>query len=347
MDKPLIRAGIIGLGFVGGGDQVSGDRLGQQVADLDGNHRQALASHPRVTLVAGSSRDDGRRRRFAERTGARTYADWRQMLQAERLDLVSIATATAVHAEQTIACADAGVRAIYCEKPIATRLADAERAIAACRRSGALLVVNHNRRFQPTYRRLAAHVAAGGLGELTGVYLQWSTGRLANVGTHFIDAARMLTGREVRAVSATLDPAGRPDCRGPECRDPGGWALLRMEGGPMTIVNAPDYAAGPCEVVVSGSRGRARIVEPDVQLEYWDGGREAWPAPRGAGTSIDVAVREIVAWLDDGAPCCTTADEALRALEVIVACHASHGRSGTWIELPLAGADREREVLSG
>ena len=63
------------MGFIGGADQVSGDALGQQGEDLDGTHLQALANHPRVELVAGSSRDSGRRARFAARTGAETYAD--------------------------------------------------------------------------------------------------------------------------------------------------------------------------------------------------------------------------------------------------------------------------------
>src|SRR5476649_534470 len=92
MNQPMYRAGIIGLGFIGGGDQVSGDRLGQQVAALDGNHCAALANHPRVRLVAGSSRDGGRRERFERRTGVRIFADWKQMLAAERLDIVSVAT---------------------------------------------------------------------------------------------------------------------------------------------------------------------------------------------------------------------------------------------------------------
>ena len=65
------KAGIIGLGFIGAADQVSGDALGQQVADLDGTHLMALDNHPQVEVVAGSSRDEGRRQRFAARTGAR------------------------------------------------------------------------------------------------------------------------------------------------------------------------------------------------------------------------------------------------------------------------------------
>src|SRR6266542_3463138 len=92
------RAGIIGLGFIGGADQVSGDAIGQVVANLDGTHAAALSGHPRVALVAGSSRDAGRRGRFAARTGARTYADWREMVEREALDVVSVATYAPSHA---------------------------------------------------------------------------------------------------------------------------------------------------------------------------------------------------------------------------------------------------------
>ncbi len=348
MSYPTYRAGIIGLGFIGGGDQVSGDRLGQRVANLDGNHREALSNHPRVQLVAGSSRDAGRRERFAQRTNARTYTDWRAMLTHEKLDIVGVASFASCHAELVIACADRRVRAILCEKPIATRLTDAEWMLAACRQSGSLLVINHNRRFHPHFRELQRRIAAGELGELTGVWLQWGTGRLGNVGTHFIDAAMMLTGQVVRAVSATLDQTGRPDCRGSEFRDPGGWAMLRFDDRLIGHVHAPDNPTGPAEIVVQGTLGRARVSGGVAEIETWIGGRETLPTPSAeAGSSMDQAVREIVGWLDNGDFVCGTAVEALRTLEVIVACHASYARNSAWIDLPLVGADRDREVQSG
>ena len=85
------------------------------------------------------------------------------------------------------------------------------------------MAINHNRRFHPNYRRLRDLVGQGGLGELTSVNLQWSSGRLGNVGTHLFDAICMVTGRRVEAVSGTLDLAGKLDCRGPAFQDPGGW----------------------------------------------------------------------------------------------------------------------------
>lgn len=347
MIHPKLRAGIIGLGFIGAGDQIAGDRLGQRVEDLDGHHRGALSGHPRIELVAGSSRDPGRRERFRQSSGATTYADWREMLAREQLDIVSVASMTPDHAAQTIGCAEAGVRAVYCEKPIAATLVEAERMIAKCRATGTVLAINHNRRFQANYRRLSAFIAGGGLGELITAYLHWGSGRLGNVGTHFIDALRLITQREVQAVSATLDPAGKPDCRGAEFCDPGGWATFKMQGGLMAMINAPDYAQDPAEIIVSGSRGRAVVSGNDVRLEYWDGRVEHWPAANTGETTMDIAVREIVAALEHGTPVSSPGDEALADLEIILACHASHRRRSAWTELPLQGADRDLVLQSG
>ena len=104
------KAGIVGLGFIGAADQVSGDALGQLVEDLDGTHLVSLENHPDVEVVAGSSRDEGRRGRFAARTGARTYADWREMVEDEDLDIVSVCTWHLLHPAPSIAAAEAGVK---------------------------------------------------------------------------------------------------------------------------------------------------------------------------------------------------------------------------------------------
>jgi predicted dehydrogenase len=345
--KPTYRAGIIGLGFIGGADQVSGDALGQKVGNLDGTHLAALLRQPRIELVAGNSRDEGRRQRFAARTGKTVYADWREMIDRESLDVVSVATYAPQHAEIAITCARQGIHAVYCEKPIATCLADAGAMVAAAREAGSLLVINHNRRFNPNYRRLRDHIAAGGLGTLTSAGLQWGTGRLGNVGTHYIDALLMLTGRRVQGVSATLDLTGRPDCRGPSFRDPGGWGLLRFEGGLMATVDAPDEGKTPGRIVINGTLGRALTGAGDVVLEYWDGRREDWPSPLQEKTGMDRAVAEIVAWLDGEATFPYAAEEAVHTLEIILGFHSSHARQGALVALPLTGEERLRVVQSG
>lgn len=327
MTNSTYRAGIIGLGFIGGADQVSSDALGQQVRGLDGTHLVALSNHPRVNLVAGSSRDSGRRERFAQRTNARTYSDWNEMLAQEELDIVSVATYAPVHAEITIGCAERGVRVIYCEKPIATRLPGAEQMVKACDNTGTLLLINHNRRFNLNHRRLRDLVTEDGLGELTSASLQWGSGRLGGVGTHMIDTVYMLTGREVRAVSATLDLSGRPDCRGPQFRDPGAWGMMRLDDGLIVTVDAADYAKVPGRIILNGAKGQAIVAGNAVTLEYWDGHHEHWPSPGNETMSMDRAVAEAVSWLDDGTSFPYPAEEAIRTLEAILGFHASHAHN--------------------
>ena len=340
------KAGIIGLGFIGAADQVSGDALGQQVEDLDGTHWAALHTHPEVEVVSGSSRDEGRRKRFAARSGAATYADWRELLAAEPLDIVSIATYTPVHEEITLACVEAGVKAIYCEKPVAPTVAAGQRMVAACAEAGALLVFNHQRRFTTNLRRLRDHIKAGGLGDLISVNTQWGSGRLGNVGTHVFDMVYMLTGRSIEAVSATLDLVGKPDCRGSDFADPGGWGTMRLEGGVMVTVDASDYNRTPWDVRINGSEGRA-LAGASVEIEYWDGRSEVWDNEKQRGSGMDVAVHEIAAWLDDATPLEYQPEEAVHVLEAIVAFHASHAKNSAWVELPLRGADRGIVVNSG
>ena len=203
--KERYRAGIVGLGFIGGADQVSGDALGQQVENLDGTHFDAYAHHPRIQLVGGSSRDEGRRGRFAAKADAKVFSDWRDMIDQCDLDIVSVATYTPSHEEIVLACARACIPVIYCEKPISNSVPSAEAMVSECHASGSLLVINHNRRFSDNYRRLRSFLADGNIGDLTSATLRWGAGRLGNVGTHVFDAIQMLLGEKAQGISGTLE----------------------------------------------------------------------------------------------------------------------------------------------
>lgn len=343
-----LRAAVIGLGFIGAGDPVSGEAIGQQVADLDGTHSQALAAHPRVELVSGSSRDEGRRKRFEQRHCIpRTYADWREMLASEKLDIVSVATNSPYHAEISIACAEAGVRAVLCEKPIATRLSDADRAIAVCRKHGTLLAVNHSRRWHPVWRRVRNEIRSGAIGQTHEVLVHWTSGRLGNVGTHMFDALRMLLGAEPVAVSGLLDPMLLPDCRGREFRDPGGCGVVSFSNNVKAFIHAPQAAEMPLEFRITGSLGRVTILNGKAFIEPWNDPARAVSAADDGTNSLARAVHEIVKCLTVGGVPASTGEDALAALEVIIGFHVSDRLRGQWVPLPIVGADRELEVRIG
>ncbi|MBL7005741.1 MAG: Gfo/Idh/MocA family oxidoreductase [Spirochaetia bacterium] len=355
--KKSYRAGIIGLGFIGAGDQTSGDVLGQQVKDLDGTHLAAYAGNPRVNIICGSSRNKGRRTRFLTRVHNEVlvYSDWKELVNSSKLDIISIATYTPTHAEMVIASAEAGIPVIYCEKPIAATMIEAERMLAACKKSGSLLVINHNRRFNPNFRLLQTMIARGDLGELTSVTARWPTGRLGNIGTHVIDVIHMITGQKTVAVSGILDQSQKPDCRGSAFKDPGGWGLIHLEKGCMVTVDAADYAKGPMVIEVYGTSGTISIIGAKITINLYNGSTRYLPQPTDQ-SSMDIAVGEMVAWLDarlasteSKNPPAFSYDpaDAVHTLETIIAFHASDTRKGAMVELPLNNKDRDIILQSG
>ena len=149
------------------GDDVSGAAIGQAtIGEPVKNpvHSGGYASFPeRVELVCGSSRNAGRRERFEARyPGVKSYADWKEMLDTEELDIVSVCTYTVdpdghdLHTEITLYCIQKGIRAVWCEKPAVASMSGAEAMLAAAEANGTLLVINHNRRWQNVQRRLQA-----------------------------------------------------------------------------------------------------------------------------------------------------------------------------------------------
>jgi predicted dehydrogenase len=351
MDLDKYRAAVIGLGFIGAGDPVRAGEIGQRVEDLRGSvHADVLAAHPRTTLVAGASRDAGRRERFLSRfPDAHAYADYREMLAAEQPRIVSVAANTPAHAEATVACAESGVRCVFCEKPIATRLTDADRMIAACQAGGTLLVMNHNRRWHPVYLAAREALRAGVVGEATCLMVRWPTGRLGNVGTHVFDALHLVMSERVVAVSGTLDRSGTPDCRGAEYRDPGGWGVVTFASGVHAHIEAAETLPPGVgvDIRVVGSRGELVLGDGGCCFAPWSGERQELAGPAPDVVTMGLAVDEIVACLETGAAPTSSGEDGRAALEVIVGFHASDRRQGQWVSLPLAGADRDLEVRIG
>jgi len=346
----MYKAAVIGLGFIGAADQVSGDSLGQKVEDLDGTHAQTLAAHDQVQLVAGSSRDEPRRKRFTERMNLEnTYSDWQKMLDSENLDIVAVATYTPFHAEIAIACAQAGVRAVICEKPLTTRLSDSDRVIDACKRNNTLLAVNHLRWKHPIWYAVRDEIEERTIGQISHMTIHWPSGRMGCFGTHMFDAASFLLDSRPDAVSGVLDPVVPPDCRGPEFHDPGGWGIVRFDNGVRAHIEAPTSISLPFGFRILGSLGWIDVgVGKDVaSVHLWTGRTRTITCPPDRPSSLATGVDEIVTCLAGGGDISSTGQNARDALEVIMGFHVSNKSAGQWVSLPLEGKDRDLEVMMG
>jgi myo-inositol 2-dehydrogenase/D-chiro-inositol 1-dehydrogenase len=100
---------------------------------------------------------------LADRLGVRAHATPDSLIADSDVEAVVIAASTPAHADLVVAAAGAG-KAVFCEKPMALSLADADRAIAAADAAGVPLQVGFNRRFAADFAAARAAVDAGEIG---------------------------------------------------------------------------------------------------------------------------------------------------------------------------------------
>lgn len=168
-------------------------------------HAGAVAANGDCVLAGGADIDGERRAAFAERWGARVYADAEELLRRERPAVLHVATHPDSHLRYCLLAEENGVPVVVCEKPLADSLS-AARAVAAIHRRGATrIIVNHERRYAADYRMVREILASGRLGALLSVrgVLYMGRGRrildvLWHDGTHLADALAFLTDMKLR-----------------------------------------------------------------------------------------------------------------------------------------------------
>lgn len=128
-------------------------------------HLPGYAKEKRVELAAAADPSPERRKEATEKFGAaRTYADWREMLKNEELDVVSVCTPNFLHAEIVCAAADQGCH-VFCEKPIAITMEQADRMKEALDRNGVRMMVGFTHRFFAGNRQAKELIESGGIGK--------------------------------------------------------------------------------------------------------------------------------------------------------------------------------------
>jgi len=124
----------------------------------------ALRDSPFSELVAVARARADLAEAFAKQFGARRwYRDWHELLLDRELDSIYVATPVNLHAEQTIAAAEAG-KHVLCEKPMALDVAECDRMIAACTAHGVKLGIAYYRHFYPIVRRVREILDSGEIG---------------------------------------------------------------------------------------------------------------------------------------------------------------------------------------
>jgi len=171
-------------------------------------HAQAYVRHPSFELAAAMSPTPAHLHAFQERWHIpRGYLTLEDMLRDDALDVISLCSPNEQHVAQAVEILTSPhrPRVLFMEKPVCGQPHDLDRLVALARHTSVGVLVNHTRRFDPAYRRLAHLVRSGTLGALvSGRCLYY--GGWFNIGVHLLDTLRMLFSEDIEVVSAS--PAG-------------------------------------------------------------------------------------------------------------------------------------------
>jgi len=338
---PRVRAAIIGLSWIGAdpAQPASAPVLG---TSSPGTHASAMATIPEIDVVAGCDIFPAAREQFLERwsgtwPGVRVYEDFRELFAKEQVDFVSIVTPDNLHAPVLYAALEAGVKAVFCDKPLSISLEEADAMVQAVRAAGVPMSVNYGRRWYPEYVEARRLVRSGAIGDLVQIVLESGGPRamLWRIHTHAIDLLTFFADAEPSWVFADLEPGMEDygtEYRGDGGRtaslEPGVNAYITYANGVRAILTG--WKAIPQDMVVHVVGTKARI-ELDVE------GSRIIEAPRSDNRAPDAslpnpattvitptysisgmaaAIRELLRAMETGEPTISSGESARRTVAI-------------------------------
>ena len=303
------------------------------------SYAHALAAHPEVSLAGIADPDETRGRALAESVGTAYFASADALLES-KLDGAIVTSENVHHRALTEQAAASGVRAVLCEKPLATTAEDARALVAACAARKVRLATAFPCRYSPVFRKLREQVSAGVIGDVLAIRGTnrgrapggWFTdtalsggGAVIDHTVHVADLNRVLLGREATEVYAEISNGFAHGTY-----DDTGFLTIGYEGGIFATLDTswsrpktyPTW--GDVTMQVVGTQG---VLDMDMfgqsLVHYEDhAGQVSWP---NWGSDTDAGLVADFVRLASGqeAPDLATGEDGLRALEVALAAYRS------------------------
>ena len=322
MSDTKYRVAIIGCG-----------RMGQ-------NYAEAYTTYPDTEIVAIADANLQRRDVLGARFDvAALYPDVEVLLRDLVPDIAVVVTPTKYMKDVVIACAEAGVKGISTEKPIAGCLQDADAMVEVCAERGVVFAGGNLQRAMNEVQEAASRLHSGEFGEIRGASVHGFGGEISGGGCQHISVLRLFTNAEVEEIVAWGTP--------PEA--------LNAETDEGLIINGRFQLTNGLEGNIFGTPTTCRGVDvwTDECLVRWD-----WNPPEifkgydpnGNRVRIDPdyspylwsefsyltgSIRSFLAAVEgDGHPWITGID-LRQALEVAIAAKLSATRNSTPVKLPL------------
>lgn len=181
------NAAIIGAGNIGAlYDQT---KHGDHIL----THAHAYTLEPRIQLCAMTDIDKQKADHATRLWGGTPYYDSKEMLDHEKIDIISICVPDEHHEKIIDICYEYRPKAVFCEKPLTLDMESAERIVKKYSDAGIIFAVNFSRRWDPTMQSLKKEFEKGTYGNVLNVTSIYTKGILHN-GSHLIDILRYLFG---------------------------------------------------------------------------------------------------------------------------------------------------------
>ena len=180
--------------------------------DYGHNLDMALLDQPGIELVAVADPDPAGRAKSATRLNvSKSYADYREMLEKERPQLVAVCPRFLDgHKQAILACAEYGAH-VFCEKPLSPDLAEADSIVSTCEKHHIKLAMAMQTRYSPIWDRVRELIGSGQLGEVLEVRTRGKEDHrgggedLMVLGIHLMDIMRGLLGDAAWCFSRVSD----------------------------------------------------------------------------------------------------------------------------------------------
>lgn len=286
-----------------------------------------------------------------------SYSDYEDLIENEKIDILSVVTNGPTHAETTIKASEAGIKNIFCEKPMTTNLLDAQKMIDICSMNETRLAINHIRRWSSDYEYLKSILKKGIIGDLRHIYFNSGSTGLGNFVGHFFDTMRYLTDSEPDWSIGFTDKTGTINPRGAQFKDPAGYGLIKFKNGVRCFIDSSEDTGVQYTFQLVGTYGRIIIDElnnswqirarnDDLKqspLTRYGLPMEIVPFESHEFDIVDLTSKAILEQLSGKSISCSGTD-GKKSLEMVISFHISEEMDNNKVYFPLEGKAMEKDV---
>ena len=283
----------------------------------------------------------------------RGYDTIEQMLEKEKPDIVSVCTWHLLHSPLSVIAAQAGVKGVICEKPMAIAVGEADKMIEAADASGTKLVIGHQRRFTPGWNRARDLIREGAIGKPISAKNRVAEG-LANWGTHSIDGTRFaLDDPEPEWVMGAVERKTDRHERAVAIED-ACIGFVNFDSGVQLFIESDLVREGASagHFQIQGEEGMMEVTESSVRIFNATSG--GWQDVELEGSEEDLRAiggnthaaqaRELIEWIEGGPEHRGSGRQARVTVAIMMAIYESARRHAV-VHFPLEEKDYPLDLM--